>query len=98
MNDSEQYFYGLEITKEIILALYDGQLLQQLNTSATSFQKYPTQFSFSLSKSKDVLSQWRGYCPQGEASLGISDETIDSILNENSGFRIEKCVYHREEV
>lgn len=98
MNDSEEYFYGLAIIKEIILELYDEKLLERLNSPEVSFQKYPTQFSFSLSESKDVLSQWRGYCPQGGASLEISEEAIELILKENPDFRIGKCIYNREEI
>ena len=98
MNDSEEYFYGLTIIKEVILEFYDDYLLSRLNSHEVSFQKYPTQFSFSLSESKDLLSQWRGYCPNGGASLEISDETIQFILNENDNFRIEKCIYQREEI
>ena len=50
-------------------------------------------FVTSFSEKADLLSQWRGYCPQG---AGVAIGFDKKLLNEyavNHGIRLEKCMY-----
>ena len=61
-----------------------------------SAQKSPI-FVFSLSEEKDLLSQWRGYCPRdGGFSLGFDLKQLLPRLEKNK-FRIAKCIYNEIE-
>ena len=41
-------------------------------------------FAFSLSEEPDVLSQWRGYTPNGGYSIGFFYESIKEIARQNN--------------
>jgi len=58
--------------------------------------KDTTLYVASFSEHKDVLSQWRGYCRDGN---GYSIGFMPSVLTEpaKAGFRLVKCVYDPKE-
>jgi hypothetical protein len=54
-------------------------------------------FVFSFSESRDLLSQWRAYCPaSGGYAIGISLKTLSAMAGEQ-GFALAKCVYDGED-
>lgn len=53
-------------------------------------------FSFSLSEKPDLLSQWRGYTPNGGYCVGMDINTLKNISSRN-GFTLGKCIYDEQE-
>ena len=52
-------------------------------------------FVCSLSKEKDLLSQWRGYCPSGNGfSLGFDSKQLQIMADEQE-FKLVKCIYNK---
>jgi hypothetical protein len=50
----------------------------------------------SFSEHKDVLSQWRGYCKEGDGySIGFMPQTLTCL--QSGGFQLVKCVYSQED-
>ena len=50
-------------------------------------------FVTSFSEKADLLSQWRGYCPQGAGiAIGFDKELLKEYAL-NHGIRLEKCLY-----
>ncbi|UOR03873.1 DUF2971 domain-containing protein [Hymenobacter aerilatus] len=49
-------------------------------------------FSFSLTEKKDILSQWRGYCPDGGYSFSFDSEQLNDMMREYR-LEIKKCLY-----
>ena len=53
-------------------------------------------FVCSFSEEKDLLSQWRGYCPEGIGfSLGFSKKLL-TLCAEQSKFALKPCLYDEE--
>lgn len=52
----------------------------------------PRFFVFSLSEQGDLLSQWRGYTPNGGYSLGFSRKSLEDLVGRHD-FKLIKCVY-----
>lgn len=51
-------------------------------------------FVFSLSKEKDLLSQWRGYCPNGGYSIGFETLKLKEILQKyEAKISLNGCFY-----
>ena len=71
-------------------------LKRDLNKSWGAFEVFVS-FVFSLSEKKDLLSQWRGYCPKGGGfSIGFELKTIwDGSIRKD--YQISKCIYKREQ-
>ena len=53
-------------------------------------------FVFSFSSVRDLLSQWRAYCPDGGYALGFDPRVIEKLAN-RQGFKFVKCVYNEKE-
>jgi hypothetical protein len=52
----------------------------------------PNTFVISFSENRDVLSQWRGYCPNGGYNIAFSPNAWDGLLEKNS-YVMVKCRY-----
>ncbi|CAN5792722.1 DUF2971 domain-containing protein [soil metagenome] len=51
-------------------------------------------FTGSFSENGDVLSQWRGYCPNGGYSIGFNAEDLFSVIEqEKPRFKLQPCIY-----
>jgi len=51
----------------------------------------------SFSKNNDQLSQWRGYCPNGNGfSIGFKTLDLEKQMNKH-GFKLVKCVYDKDD-
>jgi len=57
-------------------------------------------YIFSLSKLKDDLNQWRGYCPdEGRFCIEFDSNKLDSIItNKGQQPGIIKCIYKKSEI
>lgn len=54
-------------------------------------------FVFSLSEKGDLLSQWRGYCPQDNGySIGFKTSVLGKLM-EKKDLRFVKCIYEKDE-
>ena len=49
-----------------------------------------------FSENRDQLSQWRGYCPNGGYSIGLSAEKLAEIAGRED-FVLTKCIYTKAE-
>lgn len=73
----------------------DQPLLQLLDHELSlAARRYETSiYVCSLSSEKDLLSQWRGYCPQGNGfSVGFDFAQLEDIAWEQN-FTLTKCIY-----
>ncbi len=71
-------------------------MLRLMLRSIESIQKISI-FVSSFSEHKDMLSQWRGYCPRGNGfSLGFDSHLLKSVF-ENQSFRFLPCIYDDSE-
>ncbi len=67
-------------------------MLDDLYASVQNIDEYHI-FVFSLSQEKDLLSQWRGYCPHGNGySIGFETSYFSSYMTDH-GLRFVKCEY-----
>ncbi|WP_187261290.1 DUF2971 domain-containing protein [Pontibacter beigongshangensis] len=97
MNDTTEYIHALKVIKETIFKLYDFELKPNLLDVFPSDKLVEPIFSFSLSENKDLLSQWRGYCPDGGYSISFFDEESLGQINrmmEMHNLYIGKCIYY----
>jgi hypothetical protein len=94
MNDAEEWVYALRLFKEV-LEEYNGNFQgpYKLVEETPSFHDH---FTFSFSEQKDLLSQWRGYCPQGGYSFCIDDELLEQMREEHK-LVFERCIYDVEQ-
>lgn len=75
-NDTQEIFYLFEKylerqggkKKDISNGMFECGLKKDFNGQ--------TYYTFCLSKAKDLLSQWRGYAPNGGVSIGFSTEML----------------------
>lgn len=96
LNDAEKYSYGLNLIKQVIKDEYDEDLFLHFHFNQLS----PT-FSMSLTENGDLLSQWRGYCPNGGYSLAFDKEQLSTMLKQKAGtdqkwLSIGPCIYDEE--
>lgn len=109
MNDHKEWWHAYEllgsplwklkadarpIVKSFAEYWCQGLGIQNQNTSPTGgFQRT---FIFSVSEAPDLLSQWRGYTPNGGYCIEFSPEALQSIAQQN-GFQLRKCIYEDHE-
>lgn len=92
LNDSEEYYYAFDLVKRILDEEYSGLVsMADLPRDRTS-----TVFSFSLSEESDLLSQWRGYCPNGGFSISFDRLEFNKVIQQE-GLRVAKCIYNETE-
>jgi len=98
LNDSTEFTYAFDVAKRIINYLdkahykYAKDLIKLVDDVRLR-NIHANHFVCSFTEKGDLLSQWRGYCPDGNGySLGFSFENLRK-LSEKQGFEIIKCVY-----
>jgi hypothetical protein len=92
LNDSKEYYYAFDLLKEIISNEYQG-LLSEEQLECFGAGKAGV-FTFSLTEEKDLLSQWRGYCPNGGYSLCFERDMLNQIIT-TKRLRVAQCIYDR---
>jgi hypothetical protein len=102
LNDSQEFDYAVTLAKGVILeraqATADHREKEALTTLGTRLPpgRRIDVFVASFSEDGAILSQWRGYCPNGAGySIGFSAE---DLLNEaaGQGFYVRPCLYEYE--
>ena len=102
MNDSKELIYALELTNDILSQRINTErtegrvFLKQIQNALSKIPEISTNSIFvcSFSEVSDLLSQWRGYCSNGNGfSIGFEiPDFIPSIFS-IQGFFLHKCVY-----
>lgn len=98
-NDAKEFQHALEVSKGVIENLRNGdppaeeeRLLRAMKQTLNSISSINI-FVCSFSEHKDMLSQWRGYCPRGNGfSIGLDYAQLKPLV-EAQGFRFVPCVY-----
>ena len=101
LNDSSEFNHALSFAKG-----YSGNIYMKddylaafgwaIRDGLQNMVKHKV-FVSSFSEKNDLLSQWRGYCPQGAGvSIGFDYGLLRKYCEE-SGFRLEKCIYSVED-
>ena len=96
-NDSEEYRHIFNVFKRVVEEEYPGfDYKQQFGDADTRDAFVPPVFTFSLTENKDLLSQWRGYCPKGGYSFGFDRVQLDAFIKRFK-LTVHKCVYEEDE-
>jgi hypothetical protein len=104
LNDEEEFVGAVEGLKRYLTALEKQpnatdewrSLYAQIHRELYLRPEQAT-FVFSFSESRDLLSQWRAYCPpDGGYAIGFGMKTLSELAGEQ-GFVLSKCIYDREE-
>lgn len=111
LNDEHEFQHALDLIKDIIpksniktghrdfetYKLYIEELKEQLE-SLNSY-KSESIFTLSFSEKTDLLSQWRGYCPDNNGFCIILD--VERLFEKTKSLyentRLVKCVYEERE-
>lgn len=100
LNDSEEFRHGLSIAADLVVQRLesatgnDHALLIELQKILAQENRFPA-YVVSFTEHGDLLSQWRGYSPEGGASLGFTVAGLKRV-EELSKFRLSKCIYNDE--
>lgn len=92
-SDKEEYYHALDLIKEVIESEYEGLSTNLFRLSRDGIY---SAYTLSLSSEKDLLSKWRGYCPDGGFSYSIHREQLRNVLAKNR-LMLKKCIYERDE-
>lgn len=101
LNDASEFQHALDIGKEIITKRKkapksdsEAELLEKIEGALQIIYSVHL-FVGSLSEAGDLLSQWRGYCPEGNGfSIGFNSEQLQNALKEQQ-FGLAPCVYEK---
>ncbi|WP_082773799.1 DUF2971 domain-containing protein [Hymenobacter sp. PAMC 26628] len=89
-NDIEEYKYATKLAFEIIGEDYPGINYTGLFIDPEIVHIY----TFSLTEQDDLLSQWRGYSPNGGFSFSFDKELLGGII-ENNNLELVQCIYDK---
>lgn len=103
LSDAEEYAYGLRLTKQLLeerrlltTAAPEIELLETLGLHLGSIVR-TNLFVVSFSANDDLLSQWRGYCPNGKGvSIGFYSSDLIAAA-QRQGFRLLRVTYKLSE-
>ncbi|MBO2007881.1 DUF2971 domain-containing protein [Siccationidurans soli] len=101
MNDAEEWSYAVEMLTKVLKEFKDVNTdeplldFQDAIQDIIFFDYFQDIYSFSLSESPDLLSQWRGYCPNGGYSFSFDDWHLDQMVAKYK-LIFEPCVYEEE--
>lgn len=103
LNDHSEYSHLFNLVSDYINKnyFYDDYLSAYTHSVQMNRPKYgnknPQVFIGSFSESSDLLSQWRGYCPEsGGICIGFNRERLQNMVKE-SGYELKKCIYSEGE-
>lgn len=96
-NDSKEYDHIFDVLIKLIKEEYPGLDLEQQIAGEKDRELFvPSIFTFSLTEEKDLLSQWRGYCPKGGYCFSFDRTQLNAFVKK-FGLSIQKCVYEEAE-
>lgn len=109
LNDSKELLNAIDVARwglnhvfeHYTLSKKETEFLHQIDDRFHKLEKYKITksnvFVCSFSESPDELSQWRGYCPDGNGySIGFDFNSglLDRV--KGMGYKLEKCVYAKD--
>jgi hypothetical protein len=99
LNDSSEFHHALEMIATSLterIAQTDSRNTIQLLTTLARGLKIitPNTFVISFSEKRDLLSQWRGYCPNGGYNIEFSSDSLSQLANKNE-YRFVRCEYDK---
>jgi len=100
LNDSSEFLHALRFAKS-----HSGNIYMEYDYLAAfgwgmrhaleKMDKHDIYVS-SFSEKPDLLSQWRGYCPQGAGiCIGFDKNSIESFCS-TKGYKLSKCLYDHD--
>lgn len=98
MNDREEFAHARHEGARLVNERIDSRPPQSQDLIRKIAQKLETgrtiirNFVFSLSERPDILSQWRGYAPNGGYCIGFSTAYLRELCHKHS-FSLAQCVY-----
>ncbi len=107
LNDSRECRFTFDVAADYLLieAFHSSEIqndnLQKISQILKNFlhQDYDKNLAFpyiaSFSGKKDLLSQWRGYCPDGGVSIGFKKEKLINEIN-SEYFNLTSTTYLKE--
>ncbi|SDU67953.1 DUF2971 domain-containing protein [Desulfobacula phenolica] len=102
LNDFMEFNHAIEVSKTIIKEKREKRkdsvldILFNKLTDKLEQIKNLNIFVASLSEEGDLLSQWRGYCPEGSGySIGFSKKLIQKTILPQ-GFTLARCIYDQK--
>lgn len=110
MNDHKEWWHAFDLFSETIRRMRTDcrSELQSLaeymlpkeqdrdRENGRSWAAFQRSFVFSVSEEGDLLSQWRGYAPNGGYSIGFRFGDVQALAQAN-GFQLLKCIYEEAE-
>lgn len=101
LNDSSEFHHALKIILYRINQAISENRSEHIAKMLLAIKELvenivPNTFIISFSENRDVLSQWRGYCPNGGYNIAFSPSAWNSLLEQNS-YSIVKCQYEEED-
>ncbi len=101
LNDSSEYRQAIRFAKAFSGNIYmeDDYLAAFGWTVRDALEKMQVHdvYVSSFSEKKDLLSQWRGYCPQGGGvCIGFDKAAIQGFCD-SKGYHLSKCIYSHSE-
>lgn len=105
LNDHQEVVHAVQLAKDVVTRTQEslagiptkddrhqllGDMVTYLGTASSDV------YVASLTEQRDLLSQWRAYCPPGGGyALGVSSDQLRAVCNEQ-GFYIAPCVYDQD--
>lgn len=98
MNDHSEYHNGSDVIKQVFtdksstLDEIDKNKINAFLDEVLGISSSAHTFILSLSSGKDLLSQWRGYCPK-TGGYALEFEIPDDSLIFSEEFKLRPCIY-----
>jgi len=97
LNDKSEILYGIDLIKNLLGQIeLEASVREKLKSAISIFGMIHPIFVFSLSKHKNLLSQWRGYTNINTGvCMGFSEDNLRNRANEN-GIDLIECIYDQD--
>jgi len=107
MNDSEELRGGLRLFENKLEELAStheiySQALREIRSwflgegQGLSLERTVQIYACCFSEKKDVLSQWRAYCPEGGFAVGFRRSKVEALVK-GEDLALSRCLYRRDE-
>lgn len=102
LNDSQELLHAIGLAGDYVRDRLGSQQTREAQEALTDIvQSLPSVahlrvFQFSFSEEKDLLSQWRAYCPNGGVSFGVRKSVLSDTGSKND-FRLLQCIYDHDQ-
>lgn len=99
LNDAKEFIHAVEMAKLYLRNLTlpsdstRGNLLQQRLLDCLE-SMHGTTWIASFSEKRDLLSQWRGYCPNGGYSIQFKEQALVRLAQHHQ-LVLARCIYER---